>query len=72
MRWDLSNYPDIADSTEMLVLHKAIEIANDFDIEKYDEEYIIMESRTQAEEWYNNASEEEKKEYRKRYPENDN
>jgi uncharacterized protein YdaT len=61
MPWDLNDYPDSMKNMEPLLRKKAIEIANALEDEGYSDDRAIPIAHSQANEWYDNASEEEKK-----------
>lgn len=60
MPWDMQDYPDSMKNMDELVLKKAIDIANALEAEGYDEGRLIPIAHTQAVEWYENATAEEK------------
>src|SRR5699024_5768200 len=62
MPWDMNDYPASMKNMEPLVRKKAIDIANALEEEGYDEDRLIPIAQSQAGDWYDNASEEEKKE----------
>jgi len=63
MPWDMNDYPASMKNMEPLVRKKAIDIANALEKEGYDEDRLIPIAQSQAGDWYDNASEEEKKEF---------
>src|SRR5690625_1310061 len=63
MPWDMNDYPASMKNMEPLVRKKAIDIANALEEEGYDEDRLIPIAQSQAGDWYDNASEEEKKEF---------
>lgn len=68
MSWNIDNYPGQMTGINHLIRLKGIELANTMEEEGLDEETILTNSQTQAETWFEGASEEEKEELRKRYP----
>ncbi len=65
MPWDMNDYPDSMKNMDPLVRKKAIDIANALEDEGYEEGRLIPIAHSQAQEWYDNASDEEKKEFEK-------
>jgi len=63
MPWDMQDYPDSMKNMEPLVRKKAIDIANALEDEGYEEDRLIPIAHSQAQEWYDDASEEEKEEF---------
>lgn len=63
MPWDLNDYPNSMKNMDPLVRKKAIDIANALEEEGYEDNRAIPIAQSQAQEWYDNASEEEKKEF---------
>jgi len=63
MPWDMNDYPDSMKNMDPLVRKKAIDIANALEQEGYEEERLIPIAQAQAGDWYDEASEEEKKEF---------
>lgn len=65
MPWDMNDYPASMKNMDPLVRKKAIDIANALEEEGYDEDRLIPIAQSQAGDWFDNASEKEKKEYEK-------
>ena len=65
MSWDLNDYPDSMKNMHFLVRKKAIDIANALEEEGYEDDRAIPIAQSQAQEWYDNASVTEKKEFEK-------
>lgn len=63
MPWDLNDYPNSMKNMDPLVRKKAIDIANALEEEGYEDDRAIPIAQSQAQEWYDNASKEEKKEF---------
>lgn len=63
MPWDLNDYPNSIKNMDPLVRKKAIDIANALEEEGYEDDRAIPIAQSQAQEWYDNASKEEKKEF---------
>lgn len=63
MPWNMQDYPDSMKNMEPLVRKKAIDIANALEDEGYAEDRLIPIAHSQAQEWYEEASEEEKDEF---------
>lgn len=63
MPWDLNDYPNSMKNMDPVVRKKAIDIANALKDEDYEDDRAIPIAQSQAQEWYDNASEEEKKEF---------
>src|SRR5690625_5964323 len=63
MPCNMNDYPASMKNMEPLVRKKAIDIANVLEEEGYDEDRLIPIAQYQAGDWYDNASEEEKKEF---------
>src|SRR5699024_7963524 len=64
MTWDMNDYPASMKNMDQLVRKKAIDIANALEEEGYDEDRLIPIAQSQAGEWFDNASEKEKKEFK--------
>lgn len=64
MPWDMNDYPASMKGLDPLVRKKAIDIANALEEEGYDENRLIPIAQSQAEEWYDQASEKEKKDFK--------
>lgn len=60
MPWNMQDYPDSMKNMEPLVRKKAIDIANALEDEGYEENRLIPIAHSQAQDWYDNASKEEK------------
>lgn len=72
MPWDMNDYPDSMKNMKPIVRKKAIDIANALEDEGYDENRLIPIAHSQAQEWFDNASAEEKEEFEKeRNPQKD-
>lgn len=65
MPWDMQDYPDSMKNMDSLVRKKAIDIANALEAEGYDEDRLIPIAHSQAQEWYDKASKEEKEAFEK-------
>ena len=65
MPWDMNDYPDSMKNLDPLVRKKAIDIANALEAEGYDEGRAIPIAQARAGDWFDNASEEEKKAFEK-------
>lgn len=63
MPWNMQDYPDSMKNMDPLVRKKAIDIANALEDEGYAEDRLIPIAHSQAQEWYEDASEEEKEEF---------
>lgn len=59
MPWNMQDYPDSMKNMNPLVRKKAIDIANALEEEGYDEDQLIPIAHSQAQDWYDNASEKE-------------
>jgi len=59
MPWNTNDYPDSMKNMEPLVRKKAIDMANALEEEGYEEDRLIPIAQSQAEEWYEDASDEE-------------
>lgn len=68
MPWNTKDYPDSMKNLKPLVRKKAIDIANALEEEGYDEDRLIPIAQSQAEKWYEDASDKEKKEFEKEEP----
>lgn len=60
MPWDMNDYPDSMKNMDPLVRKKAIDIANALEEEGYDDGRSIPIAHSQAQEWFEEASDEEK------------
>lgn len=76
MSFNMNNFPPSFEGMDHLVRAKALDLANTSredrlfdDDEENDKDEFLLNSLTEAEEWFENATEEEKEELRKRYPE---
>lgn len=65
MPWNMKDYPASMKNLDPLVRKKAIDIANALLNDGYTDDRAIPIATSQAEKWLENASEEEKKEFRK-------
>lgn len=65
MPWDVNDYPASMKNLDPLVRKKAIDIANALEEEGYDEDRLVPIAQSQAEDWYDNASDKEKKDFKK-------
>lgn len=65
MPWDINDYPDSMKNFEPLLRKKAIDIANALEAEGYPESRLLPIAQAQAQEWFDNASEQEKQEFEK-------
>lgn len=63
MPWDMNDYPSSLKNFNKATKKKAIDIANAMLDEGYSEGRAIPIATEQAKEWYDNASEKERKEY---------
>lgn len=63
MPWNMQDYPDSMKNMDPLVRKKAIDIANALEDEGYTEDRLIPIAHSQAQEWYEDASEEEKEDF---------
>lgn len=63
MPWNMQDYPDSMKNMEPLVRKKAIDIANALEDEGYDEDRLIPIAHSQAQDWFEEASEDEKEEF---------
>lgn len=70
MSWNIDNYPGQMTGINSLVRLKGMELANAMEENGgQDDDTILTRSKSEAENWFADASEEEKEELRKRYPE---
>jgi len=69
MPFQINDYPNSMTGLDYLVRAKALDISNTMEEEGTDRETILTTAPKQAQTWFDNASEEEKEELRKRYPE---
>lgn len=60
MPWNIQDYPDSMKNMKPLVRKKAIDIANALEDEGYDENRLIPIAHSQAQDWFDNASKDEK------------
>ena len=65
MPWNMKDYPASMKNLDPLVRKKAIDIANALLNDGYTDDRAIPIATSQAEKWLENASDEEKKEFRK-------
>lgn len=65
MPWDTNDYPDSMKNMDPLVRKKAIDIANALEEDGYDDDRAIPIAQSQAKDWFDNASEDEKKDFEK-------
>lgn len=79
MSFNMNDFPPSFESLDHLIRAKTLDLANTarednrFDPElETDTDEFLLNSRTEAEEWFENATEEEKEELRKRYPDDVN
>jgi len=68
MPWDMHDYPASMKNLPELTRKKAIDIANALLDEGYEDDRAIPIATSQAEKWYKDASDKEKKEYEKEAP----
>lgn len=64
MPWTMNDYPSSFKNFDKAIRKKAIDIANSMLDEGYDEGQAIPIATEQAKEWFNNASEQEIKEFK--------
>lgn len=64
MPWDMNDYPDSMKNMKPLVRKKAIDIANALEADGYEEDRLIPIAQSQAEKWFNEATEKEKKDFK--------
>jgi len=69
MSFQTNDYPNSMMGLDYLVRAKALDISNTMEEEGHDRDSILTQAPKQAQDWFDNASEEEKEELRKRYPE---
>ncbi|WP_277630647.1 DUF2188 domain-containing protein [Atopococcus tabaci] len=65
MPWDMNDYPASMKNMDSLVRKKAIDIANALLEDGYDEDRAIPIAQSQAKEWHQDASDEEKRAFEK-------
>lgn len=65
MPWDMKDYPDSMKNMDPLLRKKAIDIANALEAQGYDDGRAIPIAHSQAQEWFDDASEDELKEFDK-------
>ena len=65
MPWNVRDYPESMKNLDPLVRKKAIDIANALLADGYSDDRAIPIATSQAEKWYDNADEEEKKAFQK-------
>lgn len=65
MPWNVRDYPASMKNLDPLVRKKAIDIANALLADGYSDDRAIPIATSQAEKWYDNADEEEKKAFQK-------
>lgn len=63
MPWDMKDYPDSMKNMDPLLRKKAIDIANALEAQGYDDGRAIPIAHAQAQEWLDDASEDELKEF---------
>ncbi|GMA08640.1 hypothetical protein GCM10025886_17910 [Tetragenococcus halophilus subsp. flandriensis] len=68
MVWDMKDYPTTMKNLDSLVRKKAIDIANALLQDGYPEGRAIPIATEQAQQWYDNASSEEKESFRQEKP----
>lgn len=68
MPWDTKDYPDSMKNLKPLIRKKAIDIANALEEDGYSEDRLIPIAQSQAKKWYEDASDKEKKEFKKENP----
>lgn len=59
MPWDMKDYPDSMKNMDSILRKKAIAIANALEAQGYDDDRSIPIAHAQAQEWFDNASDEE-------------
>jgi len=59
MPWNTNDYPDSMKNMDPLIRKKAIDIANALEEEGYEEDRLIPIAHSQAQDWYEDASDEE-------------
>lgn len=59
MPWDMNDYPDSMKNMEPLLRKKAIDIANALEAQGYEDSRAIPIAQSQAQEWLDNASEDD-------------
>lgn len=65
MPWDMNDYPDSMKNMDPLVRKKAIDIANALEDEGYEENRLIPIAHSQAQEWFDDASDDDKDAFEK-------
>lgn len=65
MPWDMKDYPDSMKNMDPLLRKKAIDIANALEAQGYDDGRAIPIAHSQAQEWFDDASEDELDEFDK-------
>ena len=63
MPWDMKDYPDSMKNMDPLLRKKAIDIANALEAQGYNDGRAIPIAHARAHEWFDDASEDELKEY---------
>lgn len=63
MPWDMKDYPDSMKNMDPLLRKKAIDIANALEAQGYDDGRAIPIAHAEAQEWLDDASEDELKEF---------
>lgn len=63
MPWDMKDYPDSMKNMDTLLRKKAIDIANALEAQGYNDSRAIPIAHAQAQEWFENASADERKEF---------
>lgn len=69
MPYNVDNYPSSMANLDHLVRVKAFDLANSNQEDGEDEELLLKNSTDKAQAWFDSATEEDKEELRKRYPE---
>lgn len=69
MTFGMNDFPTGSGNINPLIRAKALELANESAEDgRTDKDAIFTEAQSEAEKWFETASEEEKEEIRKRYP----
>ena len=63
MPWDMKDYPDSMKNMDPLLRKKAIDISNSLLAQGYEDDRSIPIAHSQAHEWFENASNQELKEF---------
>lgn len=69
MTYNMNDFPVSMAGMGHLVRAKTLDLANASEEGALDKDALFTRSRTEAEKWFETASEEEKEELKKRYPE---